>query len=397
MAVALSRGQLRRAPLARHRCLSTGSSSDTPPRWTRGAADPRVEEAMMRAARARQALEEAMYSREEMRAMVTTMMRERSRQAGAGALVALGVVGCVGYAYRKRVKEVVVDELSDVGSRSLGDTKMQAQAQQVTIQTLNALLEDEGTQQRAATFVAAVAQHPAARQALVGALVDALKSRPVLDEALALTNWVLDRPEAREKLVDALLAALRSERFLQGAGAFGARWVERDEVRAAVGAALNGAALKVLEDAQVRDIAQIFVKSLLEQPHLQAKTSEHIWGAIKGVFIGPPRAARAPQSPAARRLSKEAEKVAAAPVEAAAPSLAVEAGEQVAALAAAAGGGADVVAAVAAPQKAPEEPPAGGEPPPPKDLAKDAAAAPEVSAPPQPPAPQPAPTESTPG
>ena len=350
----------------------------------------------MRAARARQALEEAMYSREEMRAMVTTMMRERSRQAGAGALVALGVVGCVGYAYRKRVKEVVVDELSDVGSRSLGDTKMQAQAQQVTIQTLNALLEDEGTQQRAATFVAAVAQHPAARQALVGALVDALKSRPVLDEALALTNWVLDRPEAREKLVDALLAALRSERFLQGAGAFGARWVERDEVRAAVGAALNGAALKVLEDAQVRDIAQIFVKSLLEQPHLQAKTSEHIWGAIKGVFIGPPRAARAPQSPAARRLSKEAEKVAAAPVEAAAPSLAVEAGEQVAALAAAAGGGADVVAAVAAPQKAPEEPPAGGEPPPPKD----AAAAPE-EAPPQPPAPQPAPAarapQSTPG
>ena len=349
----------------------------------------------MRAARARQALEEAMYSREEMRAMVTTMMRERSRQAGAGALVALGVVGCVGYVYRKRVKEVVVDELSDVGSRSLGDTKMQAQAQQVTIQTLNALLEDEGTQQRAATFVAAVAQHPAARQALVGALVDALKSRPVLDEALALTNWVLDRPEAREKLVDALLAALRSERFLQGAGAFGARWVERDEVRAAVGAALNGAALKVLEDAQVRDIAQIFVKSLLEQPHLQAKTSEHIWGAIKGVFIGPPRAARAPQSPAARRLSKEAEKVAAAPVEAAAPSLAVEAGEQVAALAAAAGGGADV-AAVAAPPKAPEEPPAGGEPPPPKD----AAAAPEA-APPQPPAPQPAPAagapQSTPG
>ena len=81
----------------------------------------------MRAARARQALEEAMYSREEMRAMVTTMMRERSRQAGAGALVALGVVGCVGYAYRKRVKEVVVDELSDVGSRSLGDTKMHAE------------------------------------------------------------------------------------------------------------------------------------------------------------------------------------------------------------------------------------------------------------------------------
>ena len=118
----------------------------------------------------------------------------------------------------------------------------------------------------------------------------------MLDEALALTNWVLDRPEARE-LVDALLAALRSERFLQGAGAFGARWVERDEVRAAVGAALNGAALKVLEDAQVRDIAQIFVKSLLEQPHLQAKTSEHIWGAIKGVFIGPPRAAPRPSRP----------------------------------------------------------------------------------------------------
>ena len=348
----------------------------------------------MRAARARQALEEAMYSREEMRAMVTTMMRERSRQAGAGALVALGVVGCVGYAYRKRVKEVVVDELSDVGSRSLGDTKMQAQAQQVTIQTLNALLEDEGTQQRAATFVAAVAQHPAARQALVGALVDALKSRPVLDEALALTNWVLDRPEAREKLVDALLAALRSERFLQGAGAFGARWVERDEVRAAVGAALNGAALKVLEDAQVRDIAQIFVKSLLEQPHLQAKTSEHIWGAIKGVFIGPPRAARAPQSPAARRLSKEAEKVAAAPVEAAAPSLAVEAGEQVAALAAAAGGGADV-AAVAAPQKAPEEPPAG------EGRRRRRTRRRRRAAPPQPPAPQPAPAagapQSTPG
>ena len=37
---------------------------------------------------------------------------------------------------RHRAKSVVVDELSDVATRSLGDSKMQLQAQQVSMQTL---------------------------------------------------------------------------------------------------------------------------------------------------------------------------------------------------------------------------------------------------------------------
>ena len=223
--------------------------------------------------------------------MATTMMRERcARRARARSSPASSARA--GYATASRV-EVVVDELSDVGSRSLGDTKMQAQAQQVMIQTLNALPRTRHAA-RAATFVAAVAQHPAARWR--SSARSSTRSRAGrCDEALALTNWVLDRPEAREK-VDAL-AALRSERFLQGAalGERGSsatrcapRWAPRSTART-----------KVLEDAQARDIAQIFVKSL-EQPHRRRRRRAHL-GRDQGRSSAARRARPSRPPPAASR------------------------------------------------------------------------------------------------
>ena len=324
----------------------------------------------MRAAPPRQALEEAMYSREEMRAMVTTMMRERSRARRARARSSRSASSAASATPTTRVKEVVVDELSDVGSRSLGDTKMQAQAQQVTIQTLNALLEDEGTQQRAATFVAAVAQ-PAARQALVGALVDALKSRPVLDEALALTKACSARPpgHAREKLVDATCrAALASAscrapapsaRGGSSATRCAPRWAPRSTAR-------RSRCSRTRRCATSRRSSSSRSSS---SPTCAAKTSERIWGAIKGALhraaARRARGASRPPPAASRRKPRRWRR---RPSRAAAPSLAVEAGEQVAALAAArrrrrrrGGRGAAEGAGGAAPPA--------GEPPPPKDAA----------------------------
>ena len=58
----------------------------------------------------------------------------------------------------------MIDELSDVASRSLGDEKMQAQAQLTSIQTLQALLEHPATVQRSVDFVTAVCEKEQTRQ-----------------------------------------------------------------------------------------------------------------------------------------------------------------------------------------------------------------------------------------
>merc|ERR1719424_2602632 len=108
-------------------------------------------------------------------------------------------------------RAAVVEELSDVASRSLSDEKMQAQAQLVTIQTLQALLEHGETVQRSVSFLSAVAEHEQTREALTSLLVSALKSPAVINEALELVLWVLDDARAREHLVDALISSLENE------------------------------------------------------------------------------------------------------------------------------------------------------------------------------------------
>ena len=56
-------------------------------------------------------------------------------------------------------------------------------------------------------------------------------------------------------------------------------------VTSAVASNFKGASLKLLDDQQVRGAAQEMVKQLLEQPQMQAKTSEHLWAAVRGIVL----------------------------------------------------------------------------------------------------------------
>ena len=183
-----------------------------------------------RMSRASAALREAMHSREEMRRQFAQALNERSRRIAAGSLGALALLGGVVYVYRKQAKEAVVEELSDVATKTLSDSQMQQQAAQVTMATLRTLLEDRATVGRAAEFLTQLAEHPGARAAVVALLVDALKRKEVLQEALALTLWVLDDERCREHLVGALVAALGTDTFRAAAGEFAVHWLARDEV-----------------------------------------------------------------------------------------------------------------------------------------------------------------------
>eukprot|EP00967_Tisochrysis_lutea_P147419 scaffold280012_cov24-Tisochrysis_lutea.AAC.3 len=162
-----------------------------------------------------------------------------------------------------------------------------------------ALLEDPGTQRRSVDFICALADHPATRAALVSLLVTALKDPAVLREALELTLWVLDREDTRQHFIGALVAALRSEEFLAAAGVFAAAWFAREDTREAASELLRSSSMSVLENEEVRGNARQLVSALLEQPHLQAKTGEHLWAAMKGGILGLgfPKPKPQPQSP----------------------------------------------------------------------------------------------------
>ena len=227
--------------------------------------------------------------------MFNQTLELRSRRLAAGFVgFAIGLAGVV-YISRSQVKHVVIEEISDVATRSLGADKMQQQAQQMTMQTLQALLQDETTMQHSVKFVSEMAAQPATRQALIALLVEALKSEAVLSQALALTLWVLDDDKARAHLNGALMSAISSEAFLDVAAKFAVRWLAEDAVAGAVTELFRDSSLKLLEDEAVRGMAQQFVHSLLDQPHLQAKTGEHLWSAVRGWLLAPksPKTAKA--------------------------------------------------------------------------------------------------------
>ena len=50
---------------------------------------------------------------------------------------------------------------------------------------------------------------------------------------------------------------------------------------------LRSGSLQVLDDHAVRENTAGLVKSLLDTPHLQAKTGEHLWGAVRGILWTP--------------------------------------------------------------------------------------------------------------
>ena len=232
------------------------------------------------------------YSREEMAALFNQTLEHRSRRLAAGFFgFAVGLAGVMHY-FRTDVKETVSVELSDVATRALGDEKMQQQAQQVTMQTLQALFVDEATVQHSVKFLTDVAAHPATRQALITLLVEALKNEAVLNEALALTLWVLDDERTRTHVNEALMAVISSDAFLDVAAKFAVRWLATDQVTESVTELFRDSSVKVLEDEAVREMAQTFVHDILDQPHLQAKTGEHLWSAVRGWLIAPkkPRA-----------------------------------------------------------------------------------------------------------
>ena len=106
--------------------------------------------------------------------MMNETLQSRSRSTLYAIAAACVGLGCVIFVFRKETKEAVVQELSDVASRSLGEQNMQAQAAMVTIQTLQALLEHGETVQRSVTFLSAVAEHEQTREALIKLLVSAL-------------------------------------------------------------------------------------------------------------------------------------------------------------------------------------------------------------------------------
>ena len=241
--------------------------------------------------------------------MFNQTLELRSRRLAAGFVgFAIGLAGVV-YVSRSQVKHVVIEEISDVATRSLGADKMQQQAQQLTMQTLQALLQDETTVQHSVKFVSEVAAQPATRQALIALLVEALKSETVLSQALALTLWVLDDDKARAHLNGALMSAISSEAFLDVAAKFAVRWLAEDAVAGAVTELFRGSSLKLLEDEAVRDMAQQFVHGLLDQPHLQAKTGEHLWSAVRGWLLAPKspkRAKAAAETKAAAEAARQA-------------------------------------------------------------------------------------------
>ncbi|KAL3906344.1 MAG: hypothetical protein SGPRY_010586, partial [Prymnesium sp.] len=252
-----------------------------------------------------QALRDAMHSREELRQTFMQALEARSRRLALASISVIGVCGLIFYSNRQHAKERVVEQISDVATLTLGDQKMQAQAQIATMQTLQALLEDEATVSRSVKFLSAVADHAETRRALVTLLVDALKNPAVLNEALQLTLWVLDDESCREHLVGALLSALHSKGFLDGAGYFATQWLERTDVRDAVTDCLKDASTRVLEDDDVRNFAATFVMDLVQQPELQVKTSEHLWAAFRGLVIPPKRTKsaeeeRRPRTPSSR-------------------------------------------------------------------------------------------------
>ena len=92
--------------------------------------------ARTRANAAGAAFREAIQTHEELRRIVNETLVNRSRRLMLGTSGAMFGLGTFIYAYRKETRQAVATELSDVASRSLGDQKMQAQAQHVTIQTL---------------------------------------------------------------------------------------------------------------------------------------------------------------------------------------------------------------------------------------------------------------------
>ena len=70
--------------------------------------------------------------------MFNQTLEHRSRRLAAGTVGFAVGLASVMYLSRSQVKEAVVEEISDVATRSLGDEKMQLQAQQMTMQTLQA-------------------------------------------------------------------------------------------------------------------------------------------------------------------------------------------------------------------------------------------------------------------
>ena len=272
--------------------------------------DPAAQVGGMRAAPSVQAARRVLYySREEMAVMFNQTLELRSRRLAAGFIgFAIGLAGVI-YVSRSQVKHVVIEEISDVATRSLGDDKMQKQAQQMTMQTLQALLQDEATVQHSVKFVSEVAAQPATRQALIALLVEALKSETVLSQALALTLWVLDDDKARKHLNGALMSAISSEAFLDVAAKFAVRLLAEEAVAGAVTERFRDSSLRLLEDEAVHDMAQQFVHGLLDQPHLQAKTGEHLWSAVRGWLLSPKspkRAKAAAETKAAAEAARQA-------------------------------------------------------------------------------------------
>jgi len=150
------------------------------------------------------------HQREELLRLFKQTLDARSRRLTAAVLGAVLTVGGIVFFNRHRAREVVKDELSHAASGMLGDEKMQLQTTALTLQTLQALLEDPGTQRRSVEFIAALSADATTRAALMGLLVAALKEPAVLQEALTLTLWVLDRDDTREHFVNALVAALKT-------------------------------------------------------------------------------------------------------------------------------------------------------------------------------------------
>ena len=226
-------------------------------------------------------------SREELNRMLNETLQNRSRKFALSAAAGMGLLGLIAYLYRKEGRAAVVEEISDVASRSLSDEKMQAQAQLVTIQTLQALLAHGETVQRSVSFLSQVAEHEQTREAVVNLLVTALKNPAVVEEALQLVLWVLDDSRARENLVTCLISALTNPRFEEAAAEFAVRWLAHESVSTKVSEVFKDASLTVLEEDTVRENAEQFVQGLLQEPQLQAKTSEHLWGAVKGLIYSP--------------------------------------------------------------------------------------------------------------
>ena len=69
------------------------------------------------------------------------------------------VIGLGVYIFREYIRENVADEVSTVASRSLGDTNVKLKAQELAVALLNAILEDETTQQQTGTVEPVLKDH----------------------------------------------------------------------------------------------------------------------------------------------------------------------------------------------------------------------------------------------